>query len=341
MACWNAVTDPAVSVLLPYRDAAETLEESVASVLAQRGVDLEILAVDDGSGDGGPALVGGLAAADRRSVPMATGGAGLVAALALAASRARAPRLARMDADDIALPDRLRLQVDTLDGDPRLGAVGTRVEAFGDRGVGEGLARYVTWQNGLVTPGDHARDLFVESPLCHPSVLIRREALEAVGGYHDTPWWEDYDLWLRMDAAGWALAKVPEVLLRWRHADGRMTFAHPRSAPERTREAKGRYLAPRLAAAGRPVAVWGAGPTGRRLARALEPHGIRAHRFVDIDPRKIGRTARGVPIVEPGALRRGEETVVVAVGARGARALVRERLDRAGFVDGVDYVCAA
>ena len=63
--------------------------------------------------------------------------------------------------------------------------------------------------------------------------------------------------------------------------------------------------------------------------------------FVDIDPRKIGRTLRGAPIVAPEALPRGEHVVVVAVGARGARALVRAWLDGAGFVEGEDYLCAS
>jgi hypothetical protein len=68
---------------------------------------------------------------------------------------------------------------------------------------------------------------------------------------------------------------------------------------------------------------------------------VRASRFVDIDPRKIGRIARGVKIVAPEALRAGQQTVVVAVGARGARQLVRAKLVEQGFVEGDDFVCAA
>ena len=226
-----------------------------------------------------------------------------------------------------------------LGEDARLGAVGTRVEPLGT--CGEGMRRYVAWQNALVTAEDHARELFVESPLCHPSVALRRDALMSVGGWRDTPWPEDYDLWLRLDAAGWRLAKVPEVLLLWRQRPGRVTFTDPRCSPERIRDAKASLLAPRLARAGRPVAVWGAGPTGRRLARALEAHGVRAGRFVDIDPRKVGRTARGVAIVAPDALRPGEDALVVAVGTRGAREIVRAHLVARGFVEGGDFVCAA
>ena len=333
----DSAVAPEVSVLLPYRQAAETLVEALDSLLAQRGVDLEILAIDDGSTDAGPAIV----ARHSRVTPLRCEGAGLVAALATGLRHARAPFIARMDADDVCHPDRLALQVAALRADPSLGAVGSRVQAFPDDAVKDGMRRYVDWQNSLVTSFDHAREIFIESPLCHPSVVLRRSALDAVGPWRDGPWPEDYDLWLRLDAAGFGLAKVPETLLRWRHRAGRATFSDPRYAPERFREAKAPHLANRLRSLGRPVAIWGAGPNGRRLARALEAHEIRADFFVDIDPRKIGRSARNRPIVAPEGLRPGTHTVLGAVGSLGARDLIRAQLERYGFVEGTDSLFAA
>lgn len=336
----NLGSPPLVSVLLPYRDAAGTVADAIRSLLGG-GVPLEILAVDDNSTDDGPAIVRALAARFSEVVPIASPGRGIVAALEAARAAARAPDLARMDADDLSLPGRLEAQVALLGTDARLGAVGTRVEPFPPEAVGDGLARYVDWQNGIVTPEEHARQIFVESPLCHPSVLFRREALDAVGGFRDVAGPEDYDLFLRLDAAGWRLAKVPQVLLRWRRHPRQATFTDPRYSLERHRETKAPFLAARLARAGRPFAVWGAGATGRRLARALEPHGERPALFVDIDPRKIGRTARGVPIVGDAALRPGEITVVVAVGAAGARDQVRARLAELAFREGDDFLAAS
>jgi len=228
-----------------------------------------------------------------------------------------------------------------LEGDASLGAVATQVEGFPEGAVGEGLRLYIAWQNALITPEDHVRELFVESPVCHPSVMLRAEALERVGGFVDSLWAEDYDLWLRLDAAGFGLAKVPRVLFRWRHREGRLTFNDGRYALPRFDAVKAHYLAPKLRARGLPVTVWGAGKTGKRIARALELHGIRAARFIDIDPRKIGGVARGAPIVSPEALVRGESTVVCAVGARGARALIRAHLTSRGFVEGADFLFAS
>jgi GT2 family glycosyltransferase len=332
---------PLVSVLLPYRNAQSTLGEALESVLAERDVDFELLAIDDGSTDAGPSIVADFAARDSRVRALATGGRGLVAALNHGLASARAPFLARMDGDDVTLPGRFAAQLASMERDAKLGAVGTLVEGFPSQAVGEGLRRYIEWQNAIVTPEEHAREIYVESPLCHPSVMLRRAAIVQLGGYRDIGWPEDYDLWLRLHAAGWHLAKVPALHLRWRHREGRATFADPRYAIERFMEAKAGPLAAHVARLGRPMIVWGAGPTGKRLARALERHGRRAERFVDIDPRKIGRVARGAPIVSPERLVRGAQTVVVAVGARGARDLIRAHLGGVGFVEGDDYVCAS
>lgn len=337
------MTSPTVSILLPYRDVEATIDEAIASVLAERDVALELVAIDDASRDGSAARVRAWAARDPRVVMVRGEGRGIARALMRGLEVARAPWIARMDGDDVSLPGRLGAQIERLAREPRVAAIGGRVEVFPEGEAGDGMRRYVAWMNGLITPEAHARDLFVEAPLCHPSVCLRREALEAVGGWRDVDWPEDYDLWLRLDAAGWALAKVERDVLRWRVRAGRLTFSDPRYALERHRALKARFLAPRLAerAAGRALACWGAGPTGRRLARALEREGVRFARFVDIDPRKIGRTARGAPIVGTAAIDPGRELVVVAVGAAGARALIRSELEARGFVETCDFVCSA
>ncbi len=338
--------DVLISVLMPYRDAAATIEEAAGCVFEQRGVDLELIAIDDGSSDDSQARIARLAARHRAVVMIASAapgqpGVGVAGALTIGLGVARGDLIARMDADDRCAPERLRKQCAALAADPALALVATQAEGFPAAHVGPGMAHYLRWQNQLITPADHARELFIESPLCHPSVLMRRAALAAVGGYRDTGGPEDYDLWLRLDAAGYGLAKVPEVLFGWRHRPGRATFSDPRYARARFVAAKAPHLARRVRALGRPLTVWGAGPTGKRLARALEPFGVCAERFIDIDPDKIGRVARGAPIVGPDELQPGRETIVVAVGSRGARALIRPRLAAAGMREGRDFVCAA
>jgi glycosyltransferase involved in cell wall biosynthesis len=335
-----------ISVLLPYRDAAPTLDGALASVLADLEAGDEVIAIDDRSNDDGPRIVAAHAARDRRVVALTSRGEGIVPALAAGLTASRGDLVARMDGDDVSLPGRFAASRALLDRDPEIAVVGTRVEAFVDvpgASVGDGTSRYVAWQNALVSRRDHEHAIFVEAPVCHPSVTMRRSALAAVGGYHDSPWAEDWDLWLRMHEAGLGIAKLPRLGLRWRRHAGALTVTDPRYGHARLREARARYLSRWLARRGRPFAIWGAGKTGRLLARALEAHGRRPTVFVDIDPTK--KIARGAEVLLPEEglvrVRRDDAVLVVAVGAPGARDVVRARLDRAGLGEGVDYVSAA
>src|SRR5437868_8877864 len=116
-----------ISVLLPVRNASATLPEALASLHAQRGAPpVEIVCVDDASTDGTPALLG----RDARIKTVRGEGRGLVAALNLGLSHCRGDLIARMDADDVAHPDRLRLQAAQLEKDHSLGAVGSLIECF-------------------------------------------------------------------------------------------------------------------------------------------------------------------------------------------------------------------
>jgi len=339
-----------ISVLLPFRDAAATLAEAMSSVLADLSPDDELVAIDDGSSDASAEIASSIAERDGRVVLTRSGGsaampAGIANALNRGIEAGRGELLGRMDADDVSLAGRFAAERELLESDARLGAVGVQVEPF--PAPGAGMQRYLAWQNSLLTPSDHARAIFVEAPLCHPTALIRRSALEHVGGFRELAWPQDYDLWLRLDAAGFGLAKVPRVLFRWRIHAASVTWTNPKNSRERFLQARAFFLAERLRTLGRATtfAVWGAGQTGRRLARALEAHGLRPVAFVDIDPAKVGRRARDVAITEAseGMTRAesGEWMLVVAVGEAGAREIVRQRLLAAGLVEGAAFVCAA
>src|SRR6185295_5154635 len=146
----------------------------------------------------------------------------------------------------------------------------------------------------LCQPEEIAGARFIESPLVHPSVLIRRSVLAATG-YRDGPFPEDYDLWLRLVAAGVALAKVPRVLLTWREHPARATRRDPRYSPRNHRALKVEALLDGPLARAAPLIFWGAGIEGKPLLRALRAHGRPALAIIDIDPRKIGNRVHDTP----------------------------------------------
>src|SRR5262249_31050826 len=153
------------------------------------------------------------------------------------------------------------------------------------------LLAYGRWLNTLTSSERLFHDRFVESPLCHGSVLLRRAALEAAGGWHDGDFPEDWELWLRLLESGHRLACVPEVLYRWRDHDGRLTRTDTRYARDRHLALKARYLAQRLGHG--PVVIAGAGETGLKLGRLLRSAGVELERFVDVSPKKIGQRIEG------------------------------------------------
>jgi glycosyltransferase involved in cell wall biosynthesis len=333
-----------VSVLLPVRDAAATLGACLDSLAAQTLEDHEVVAVDDGSQDGSEAVLLARASADRRLRVVRRPRLGLVSALCTALAEARAPLLARMDADDVARPARLALQAERLEQDPAVDILGCRVACAASPGhvAGEGMLAYVEWQNGLVEHDAMARDRFVESPVVHPSVAARTATFRQLGGWRDFDGPEDYDLWLRAFEAGLRFAKLEETLLEWRDSPGRLTRTDPRYAPGRFLALKLEALSRGALAGGRDVVVWGAGPVGRALSRALRAAGHEVRAFVEVDPRKVGRRRHGVPVVaiEEAGLLRGP-LHLAAVGTRGARERIRKEGARLGLVDGVDLVAVA
>lgn len=331
---------------MPVFNAAGTLDEAMASILEQTLSDMEVVVSDDGSTDDTPARLDAWVARDPRVRVLRREHRGVIEALNAGLAACQAPLIARMDADDWSHPERLTKQTAYIEAHPDLAVVGCLVEGYPSDQVREGFRIYMEWLNSLVTPEEIARQIYVESPMAHPSVVMRKDWVEKVGGYQEHGWPEDYDLWLRLHLAGARFAKVRETLLRWREHPERLTRRDSRYSVENFLRAKAHYLAAGLLRDREAVILWGAGQMGRRLSKHLAREGAPLVAFIDIDPDKIGRQRRGLPIIGPAdlpTLWRGfrRPVVLAAVGARGARALIREQLKPMGLVEGRDWWAVA
>jgi len=318
------------------------VSDAIGSLRAQSFSAFEILAVDDGSTDGSGDLLRALAREDSRLRVLSQEPKGIVAALELARRRARGRYLARMDADDIAHPDRFSSQLDLMASDFRIVAAGTGVSYFPRDQVKDGSLRYEAWINSLTSHDSIVRDLFVECPIPHPTLLLRADVLALIGGYREVGWPEDYDLLLRLWEVGGRFGKVPESLLQWREGPDRLSRTDPVYSEDSFRRCKVHFLLRSHLEGGRGVVIWGAGPVGKAFAREFQAQGGTLRAFVDRAPNKLGQEIHGVPVVAPADAGQFEgDFHLAAVAQPGGREEIREDLRGLGLTEKSDFLAVA
>ena len=332
---------PPVSILLPAYNAERTLPACLRSITRQRGGDWECVIVDDGSTDETLPIAQGFARKDPRFRILSESHAGLVAALNTGLAACRGGLVARMDADDLMHRERLQAQARALAENAGLAAVGCHVRLFPRTALTERFREYERWLNGIRTPDQLEAEAFVECPVAHPALMIRRETL-AWAGYRDRGWPEDYDLVLRLLEGGHRIGMVARRLLSWRDGPDRLWRRSPAYATERFVALKASFLASGFLKDRDTYVLWGYGETGKALRRALEAEGKRPGTIVELHPGRLGRKIHGAPVIPPEDLRGvSGRPIVVSVARAKARGEIREILEGMGFRERTDFVCAA
>lgn len=329
------------AILMPARNAAGTIAAALRSVQRQTLRDFECIVVDDGSIDGTASIAGAYAREDARIRVVRTGAAGLVPALDRGLRECGAPIVVRMDADDLMRRDRLVRVVGALEVTPRLIAVGSHVRLTPRAGLTPRRRDYERWLNGMRDAGDVRRERFIECPVAHPTLAVRTDVLRRVG-YREVDWPEDYDLVLRLLAAGREIGVVPRRLLAWRDGPRRLTRTHGSYGQERIVACKAHHLAAGFLATTDRYVLWGYGGTGRALRRALALHGRHPSHVVELHAGRLGNRIHGAPVVPPEALDdlpRGG--LVASVAGAAARGEIRAFLAARGWIETRDFVCAA
>ncbi|MDA0348427.1 MAG: glycosyltransferase [Verrucomicrobia bacterium] len=334
-----------VSVIMPVRNAASTIQRAVKSIRDQTLENWELIIVDDGSKDDTIKILEAQAVEDKRIRIHTQKPLGIVKALNIGIACSSGTLIARMDADDVSHPERLSLQSSFLNENKGIGLLGTRVNFMGNPTQQIGYDSYVEWTNSLLSSGSIRINRFIESPFAHPSVMFRRKI---VGDprlfYRSGHFPEDYELWLRLIDEGVQMAKLPEYLLDWHDSTERLSRKDPRYSPQSFYETKAKYLAGWLnqSAINRPIWIWGAGRITRKRASLLLNEGIKFCGYIDIDPRKIGGQINDLQVIRPEDIPLIENPYIVSyVGNRGAREDIRNFLTDLGLTEERDFILAA
>jgi glycosyltransferase involved in cell wall biosynthesis len=198
---------PKVSIVMPAFNSARWLTQAISSMTNQSIADFELIIVNDGSSDETETLIADAMRCDARVRGFYHQHAGIAVTLNRGLDLARGRFVARMDADDVAHPDRLETQMAFLEQHPDVVAVGSWAHLIDERGCKTGELRPAT------NPAMIARVLAKQNPLVHSSMMFPTEVARRLGGYRKAlEGAEDYDLWLRMSECG-QLANLPTFLM--------------------------------------------------------------------------------------------------------------------------------
>jgi glycosyltransferase involved in cell wall biosynthesis len=329
---------PEVSVILPFYNAEKTLVAAVESILRQTFPNFELLLIDNNSTDISKSIAQKFAEKDSRIRLLQEMKQGVAHAMNCGLENARGQFVARMDADDISLPERLEKQVAFLNGYPEIGLLGCEVKYIAHEKNTAGFKRFVKWVNSFHSPEEIERNHFVEIPVVNPTIMFRKEIYEKWGGCSQGDFPEDYEMQLRYLEAGVKMAKLPEPLLEWHDSSSRLTRTDDRYSTDAFFRTKAAYFKKWSEKQNRfhpDIWVWGAGRKTRQRAKLLEKEGLKIRGFIDIVKGKTTEktTLHFTEIPDPGQL-----FIVPMVTKTGARELIQSYLQKAGYAERTDFM---
>ena len=202
---------PRISVAMGVYNGEKFISEAIESILNQTYADFEFIICDDGSEDHSVDIIKRYMKLDKRIVLLQNEkNLGLAASLNRCILVAKGEFIARMDADDISLNDRFEKQVIYLDNHLNISLVGGGANLFDENGI---------WGKRMYRVPLTKAKIFTHPSIIHPTVMIRKEILDHIGGYTVSPYTyrcEDYDLWCKIYSHGYIAANMNEIVLNYR-----------------------------------------------------------------------------------------------------------------------------
>ncbi len=330
---------PLVSVVLPVHNGAQTIERAIASILSQTFRDWELVVVDDGSTDHTSKILKSIR--DPRVKIFSIPHSGIAKVLNYGIRLSRGLYIARMDADDISLAQRLERQADFLEKNEHIGLVSCKVEHVGDTKRQYGYHHYVAWTNGLISTEDMRRARFQDAPFSHPSVMFRKSIFFKHGGYSEASTPEDFELWLRWYHKGVQMAKIPEVLLKWYDMDQRLSRTSPNYYSENFFKIKAKYLMLWLDSKKRyeRVLVFGSGRIVNKRLRSFQKLGIGINGFIDVKEKPT--SPKHIYYKDLPKFMTDKTLILSFVSDRKGKALITKFLNSLDYQEGLNYLMMA
>ncbi|MFO8236612.1 MAG: glycosyltransferase [Bacteroidales bacterium] len=332
------MNNPLISVILPFFNAGKSLSRSIASIAHQTYENIEIILINNNSTDDSLSIAYGWVKKDDRIRIINEPRQGVAFASNAGSKEAKGTYIARMDADDETLPDRLKIQADFLEKNPDIDAVGGLVEYTGKVAKNEGMKKYVDWANKIITAGEIKINRFIDLPVINPTAMWRKEAEKKYGLFVHGDFPEDYEMWLRWMAQGANIAKVNHIILKWHDSENRLTRTNPSYRDEAFYMVKTKYLYSWLQKRNPlypSVNVWGASKISRKRAKMLENLGINIDNYIDIKKtRQIDTNIIYHKDIPPP----GKMFILVYVRQWNAKKQIKQFLQSRGYSEGKDYL---
>ncbi len=300
--CYLALmTEPKVSILIPFKNTEAYLQECLDSICTQTYRNWEVLAVNDHSTDESERIVSGFVKKDARFKLFQNDGNGIIEALRTAYANSTGLLISRMDSDDIMTNDKLETMVGSLRRHGKGHVAVGIVQYFSDRGISNGYERYQTWLNGLTANGTNYTEIYKECVIPSPAWMTYREDLDACGAFAPNRYPEDYDLTFRFYEKGLKCIPSDRLVHYWRDYDTRTSRTSEHYAQNYFLDIKLHYFLKLEYDPSRPLAIWGAGNKGKEIAKGLLARAIYFYWLCD-NPKKIGKDIYGKEMLHYGAL---------------------------------------
>ncbi len=275
------MSDPKISVIIPFRDAYKNIERAVSSVLSQTFRDFELIVINDGSTDGSPELVEKIKDERLKLIHLPAGGN--VVALNEGLYSSRGEFIALMDCYDSARNDRLELQYKTMLQNPDVSAVASRVK-YTHESEDNNIRPYIDWTNQIINEKDIYQKRFVNSTLLQSTLLFRKELISRFGLFEDGEFPEDYEMFLRWMNQGIRVCKLEEELTNWYDDIQRLSRRHIRYNSSAAIKIKSMYFNRWYKSYFRTppdILVWGSKDVTRKQIGKLESEGFNIAGYIN------------------------------------------------------------